>query len=202
MTWKDIKKATLQHLFVIEGGTVVISDVTKPYINAMPMVANEGIYLLASAGGVGIRSLSFNKKRGYGNYDRFDMNLYAKDFRSFADEVYMETDGERKKVYGFLTEASSILALPSWLEGEITVYYNPLPTIISSLTPDDEEIDLLPMASSLLPLYMASQLFKDDDMRQAVQLRNEFEAGLGRLSSMLIKDRKKKECFSSVTGWR
>ncbi len=202
MTWKDIKKATLQHLFVIEGGIVVISDSTKPYINAMPMAANEGIYLLASAGGVGIRSLSFSKKRGYGNYDRFDMNLYANDFRSFTDEVYIETDGERKKVYGFLTEASSILALPSWLEGEITVYYNPLPTLISSLTPDDEEIDLLPMASSLLPLYMASQLFKDDDMRQAVQLRNEFEAGLGRLSSMLIKDRKKKEGFSSVTGWR
>ena len=202
MTWKDIKKATLQHLFVIEGGTVVISDVTKPYINSMPMAANEGIYLLASAGGAGVRSLSFDKKRGFGNYDRFDMNLYANDFRSFAGEVYIETDGERKRVYGFLTEASSILALPAWLEGEITVYYNPLPAVVSASTPDDEEIDLLPMAASLLPLYMASQLFKDDDMRQAVQLRNEFEAGLGRLSAMLTKDGKKKEYFTSVTGWR
>ncbi len=202
MTWKDIKRATLQHLFVIEGGTVVISDVTKPYLNSMPMAANEGIYLLASAGGAGIRSLSFDKKRGSGSYERFDMNLYAKDFRSFTGEVYAERNGERKRVYGFLTEASSILVLPSQLEGEITVYYNPLPEVVSSETPDEQEIGLIPMASSLLPLYMASQLFKDDDMRQAVQLRNEFEAGLERLSAMLTKDGKNKETFSSVTGWR
>ncbi len=202
MTWKDIKRATLHHLFVIEGGTVVISDVTKPYLHAMPMAANEGIYLLASVGGAGIRVLSFEKKRGSGSYDRFDMNKYAPDFRSFAGEVYIEKGGERKRVFGFQTEARSILVLPSQLEGEVFVYYNPIPEIISSKTSDEHEIDLLPMASSLLPLYMASQLFKDDDMRQAVQLRNEFEAGLGRLSAMLTKDGKKKEAFSSVTGWR
>ena len=72
---------------------------------------------------------------------------------------------------------------------EMSRHYWREPLVLEAL--HDEEIDLLPMASSLLPLYMASQLFKDDDMRQAVQLRNEFEAGLGRLSSMLIKDRKK-----------
>ena len=52
VTWKDIKRATLQRMFVIEGGTVVVSDVTQPYIEAMPAAANEGIYLLAAAGGV------------------------------------------------------------------------------------------------------------------------------------------------------
>lgn len=201
MTWKEIKKATLQRLFVIEGGVVVISDVTQPYIHAMPAAANEGIYLLSAAGGVGVKALTFHKKRGYGNYERFNMNEYVHDFRSFTDEIYIQTSHGRNKIYGYVTEASSVLVLPAWLEGEVTVYYNPLPQIITPSTDDEEEIKLLPMACSLLPLYMASQLYKDDDMRAAVQLRNEFELGLSRLSAMITRDNKKKETFESVTGW-
>ncbi len=200
-TWKDIKRATLQHMFVIEGGTVVISDITKPYIEALPAAANEGLYLLAAAGGVGVKSLSFEKKRTGGNYSRFDMNKYASDFRSFTDEVYIQTEKGRQRLYGYVTEATSVLVLPAWLNGEIIVYYNPLPQVISQTVSDDEVIRLLPMAATLLPLYMASQVFKDDDMRQAVQLRNEFEIGLSRMSALISADRKKKEKFTSVTGW-
>lgn len=200
-TWKDIKRATLQRLFVIEGGCVVVSDLTKPYIELMPAAANEGMYLLASAGGVGVKALSFQKKRADGSCSRFDMNKYADDFRSFTDEVYIQTDKGRERLYGYVTEAASVLVLPAWIEGEITVYYNPLPQYISQYISDDEEIRLLPMASTLLPLYIASQLFKDDDMRLAVQLRNEFEAGLARMSSLISSDRKNKESFASVTGW-
>lgn len=199
--WSDIKRATLQRIFVLESGATVISDVTKPYIEAMPTAANEGIYLLASAGGVGISSLTFEKKRADGNYSRFDMNKYAPDFRSFTDEVYIQTQKGRQRLYGYVTEASSVLVLPAWIEGEITVYYNPLPQIIKQDIADDEPIRLLPMACSLLPLYIASQLFKDDDMRQAVQLRNEFETGLARMSALISSDRKNKERFSSITGW-
>jgi hypothetical protein len=200
-TWKDIKRATLQRMFVIEGGTVVISDITNPYIEALPAAANEGIYLLAAAGGAGIKSLSFEKKRSDGTYSRFDMNKYADDFRSFTDEIYIQTDKGRQRIYGYVTEADCVLVLPAWLEGEIVVYYNPLPQIIPQNVSDDEVIRLLPMASTLLPLYIASQLFKDDDMRQAVQLRNEFEIGLSRMAALISSDRKKKERFTSVTGW-
>ena len=201
MTWKDIKRAVLQRLFVIEDSTVVISHVTKPYIDAMPAAANEGIYLLAAAGGVGIKSLSFEKNRSDGNYSRFDMNNYAPDFRSFTDEVYIETRSGRQRLYGYVTEAGSVLVIPAWLEGTVTVYYNPLPQFIPPSVSDDEVIKLIPMALTLLPLYIASQLFKDDDMRQAVQLRNEFETGLARMSLLIEQDRKNKEKFTSVTGW-
>ncbi len=202
MTWKDIKKATLQRLFVIEGGTVVISHTTEPYLNAMPAAANEGIFLLASVGGTGTKSVTFNKTRHTGSYQAFNMNDLVKDFSSFTDEIYIETSNGRKRVFEYLTESSSVLLLPSSLQGEVTVYYNPVPALVTELTPDDEELQLLPMASNLLPLYMASQLFKDDDMQQAVQLRNEFEAGLSRLSRMVISSRKKKEKMENITGWR
>ena len=201
MTWKDIKTASLQRAFVIEDGPLVTSEYTKPYISMLSYAANEGIYLLAAVGGAGVKSLTFTKTRSDGNYSRFDMNKYAKDFRSFTDEVYIETERGKNRLFGYLTESTSVLVLPSWLEGEIIVYYNPIPQIVTPYTPDDTEIMLLPMACSLLPLYIGSQIIKDDDMRQSVQLRNEFETGLSRLSAMITKDRKKKESFSSVTGW-
>ena len=42
----------------------------------------------------------------------------------------------------------------------------------------DDEIDLPESACVLIPLYIASQLYKDDDISQATAYRNEFEVGL------------------------
>lgn len=49
---------------------------------------------------------------------------------------------------------------------------------IDNDTNDDEEIDLPESACVLIPLYIASELYKDDDIALATQYRNEFEAGL------------------------
>ena len=201
VTWKDIKLAVLQRIFAVEGGCVVISHVTKPYIDSMPAAANEGIFLLASAGGAGVKSISFEKERKSGSSSRIDMNDLVPDFRSFTDEIYLESSSGRQRLYGYVTEAGSILVLPAWLEGTITVYYNPLPPLVPQTVSDDFVIDLVPMALTLLPLYIASQLFKDDDMRQAVQLRNEFETGLARMAALTSRDKKNRESFVSITGW-
>lgn len=45
-------------------------------------------------------------------------------------------------------------------------------------TSEDEEIELTEDACVLIPLYIASQLYKDDDISQATAYRNEFEVGL------------------------
>ena len=45
-------------------------------------------------------------------------------------------------------------------------------------TEADIEIGLPDDACVLIPLYIASQLYKDDDISQATAYRNEFEAGL------------------------
>jgi len=49
---------------------------------------------------------------------------------------------------------------------------------ITSETALDEEIDLPEEACVLIPLYIASQLYKDDDISQATAYRNEFEVAL------------------------
>ena len=45
-------------------------------------------------------------------------------------------------------------------------------------TDNDYELNLPENACVLIPLYIASQLYKDDDISQATAYRNEFEVGL------------------------
>lgn len=52
---------------------------------------------------------------------------------------------------------------------------------IDSKTEDIQEIGLPEEACVLIPLYIASQLYKDDDISQATAYRNEFEVGLSDL---------------------
>ena len=51
-------------------------------------------------------------------------------------------------------------------------------TKIDSTIKDAYEIELPEEACVLIPLYIASQLYKDDDISQATAYRNEFEVGL------------------------
>lgn len=50
--------------------------------------------------------------------------------------------------------------------------------VIDEETADDDEIGLPEAGCVLIPLYIASQLYKDDDISQATAYRNEFEVGL------------------------
>lgn len=52
---------------------------------------------------------------------------------------------------------------------------------ITELTATDYKLTLPEDACVLIPLYIASQLYKDDDISQATAYRNEFEVGLQNL---------------------
>ena len=54
---------------------------------------------------------------------------------------------------------------------------------IDKKTLDSYELALPENACVLIPLYIASQLYKDDDISQATAYRNEFEVGLQDLLS-------------------
>lgn len=52
---------------------------------------------------------------------------------------------------------------------------------LTESTANNEELPFANEACVLIPLYIASQLYKDDDVAQATQYRNEFEIGLQEL---------------------
>lgn len=62
-------------------------------------------------------------------------------------------------------------------------------------TPVNEVIELPDDACVLIPLYIASQLYKDDDISQATAYRNEFEVGLQDLDYNLENQESIKEVF-------
>ena len=77
--------------------------------------------------------------------------------------------------------ADRYLIIPAGWGDTLIVTYTAEPERISAATPDSYEMQCGAQRAAILPLYMASQLYKDDDISIATQYRNEFEAARGSL---------------------
>jgi len=117
----------------------------------------------------------------YGEYVKYDLKELAPSFYNvFGNTIVYE--GESSKVYlnttDYYKESDHILVLPKDKPGMYTVYYNAYPGLITLETEDDYVLEVDKEVAALLPLYIASQLYKDDDNGIATTYRNEFEVGL------------------------
>ena len=72
--------------------------------------------------------------------------------------------------------------------------------MITSETLDSYEFDLPDDMMLLIPLYIASELYKEDDLAISTSYRNEFEVELSRLSDEANKA-PSSEKFTSESGW-
>lgn len=200
VTWQEIKLATLQKMFSSDGTTIdSADDAISEYLNAMPQAANEAMQMLATAGRYIRKSVTFDKDKD----EAFvaDMTKDVKDFyRMGTPEVYsIDDDDIPTPYYDTLFMGGKYLVFPKEAEGTFEVFYDAKPTKITLDTADDTEINLPDDAVVLLPLYMASQLYKDDDIAVSTYYRNEFETAFERLKN---PDRTPgKEEFYSNTGW-
>ena len=192
MTWGDIQLSVLHKLFVSDGQTILVNDSTSPYIAAMPLAANEGLMLLAACGKYIPKTIETETAE-----DVTDLSLkeFAENFLSLREnEVFLNgrhTDGytliggERMLLYG----------IGKWIIG-----YNAYPQKITQATDKDYVLDVPEDAAVLLPLYIAAELYKDEDPQTAAIYRNEFEAGR---EALLYRDTAKSGhmCFESVSKW-
>ncbi len=196
MTWNEVRLASLQKMFSSEGTTINEHDETlREYLAAMPQAANEGANLLLAAG-FGLRSEKLLCENGETAADLETQlaDLYAGD----PLELYRCTQGGGlEPLRGARLTAGRYLEIPGG--GPVKAVYTRRPAAFTALTPQDTRILLDEQGAVLLPLYMASQLYKDDDISMATQYRNEFEAALERLrpgrADLLGGG------FSGVSGW-
>ena len=138
----------------------------------------------------------------YADKVRYDLRTLAKDFYQLSDnQIYYE--GGQGKGYiqtsQYYRESDGILVLDREDAGSYTVYYNAYPEEITALTEDDYELPLDKEVVVLMPLYMASQLYKDDDNGIATSYRNEFEVALENLINSSSPSGY--EEFTSESGW-
>lgn len=198
MKWQDVKLAVLQKMFSAEGTAVNENDEgVKEYVNAMPQAANEGLQMLCTVGKYLRRCYEFKKNSG-----RFTLDLKEElsDFYEWEGELYrIAEDGAPEAVRGAQLVAGRYLLVPANVQGNLQFWYNAWPPPITHATSDDTELELDPEAAVLLPLYIASQLYKDDDISIATMYRNEFETALERLQQ--TQSGVQGEGFTSVTGW-
>lgn len=136
------------------------------------------------------------RKRYYYNMKELTDDFYQIDPKG----IYYEGDYDSYlQTSEFWQEGTSTLILPRDHEGSYTIYYRAYPTEINTTTEETYELPLDPEVLAILPLYMASQLYKDDDNGIATSYRNEFEVAFDRLRNSA--NRYAKEDFVSESGW-
>lgn len=136
----------------------------------------------------------------YERFIKYHMDKLLEDFYQLY-EIYYE--GPDKPYYlqvsSYYQEADKTLVLQRNEPGTYTVYYKAYPSHITLDTSDDYELALDPEVATLLPMYMASQLYKDDDNSISTVYRNEWEVAFERLSQN--SNAPHKEEFVSESGW-
>lgn len=133
---------------------------------------------------------------------RYNLKEMIPDFyQIYAGKVYIEKDGKPRYLAAseYYTEANDTIVFRADRPGVYTVYYKKYAQEITKATPDDYVLPLDPEVAAIIPLYIASQLYKDDDNGIATTYRNEFETAFDRLKQKVeVPDR---EEFSGESGW-
>lgn len=145
---------------------------------------------------------TFQNVPQYEEYIKIKMSDVVDDFYQIAPaEIYDLGVGGNEYIVAdkYFQEADKTLVIEREQPGIYVIHYRAYPQRLDLTTPDDMELSLDPEVAALIPLYMASQLYKDDDNAIATVYRNEFEVGRDALSNgpMLPK----REKFITSSGW-
>lgn len=197
MTWGQIKLTALQKMFSADGTTIDENDDSiKEYIYSMPQAANEAIRMLVTAG------IQVRKSNTVVKTERspkvVDVSVDNSDFwRMVTPEVYKIEKDDVQPYTKCTFLGGRYLRFPAESVGTFEYFYDAMPEEITQNTPDDTVIAIAPEAVVLIPLYIASELYKDDDLSTATYYRNEFEDGLSKLRNNVTGVNE----FVSTTGW-
>lgn len=199
MTWDELRVTCLQKIFEIKGDELTQDSNTQQYIKSMPSAANEAMLILTTAGRYLRKCVTFTSKASaseatadlegeevpkadfsIGGWNGYDLKKIAPDFYSL-EGIYYGNAESYEPYTEYRTEGAGVLLLPKDAEGTFRIWYNAYPPKVTKDTPGDFVIDLHPEEASMIALYMAGQLYKDDDISIAQIYMNEFTAWLEEL---------------------
>lgn len=205
-TWGDIVIATCRKMF-LNKDAITVADLPdliddrnySTYINMAPDVMNELMVILNNRVLINIDTITI--KLDDANLEKyliddnsafvFDIKEYMKDneidnylYTEVIQHTYIKRDNllfeeQDGKLYidkRFIDRNS--LAL--------TIKYRIIPERFTTTTPWNTLIDLPYNICSIVPLYLASELYKDDDISMSTAYRNQFEAELDYISSQMV----------------
>lgn len=162
MNWGEIKQAVLHKL---DGPD---QDLAEEYKSRMIPAANEGLYLLATGGKPIYRQEEVEVTEDTPLLQLSSLPCYWE-----LDRLYQHQEEGLRPIGSYVRQGDTLILAP----GRYQAAYWALEEPVTGDTPDDHTFRLAPEALSLLPLYIASQLYKHDNAQLAVIWRNEFESG-------------------------
>lgn len=172
MNWGEIQLESLKKMF-LNSDILSVDKLEeykkdkkyKTYLNAMPQATNEAINYILENGRPYILSFELEKS----DTNKYDLPKLIDNFKRIHEISY---DGSN--ILNYHTEGNNVLVIKNWSDGNITIYYESYLDRITNETSDDYKIDLDNQLLSLIPLYIAGELYKDDDISMATQYLNEF----------------------------
>lgn len=204
MTWAEIQKATLDKIFSRMNYGVEVqldsADVAD-YVKAMPHEANFAFIDLAEIMPV-YKKIEQNLEKEVSGYRIFELKHLASDFMRFCPDrlTIMQPDNSFFRINDYQFEGNDVLYVPGKYTGTLVIWYEALPEKVSENTPGETTFLLSEEAQRAIPLYIASQIFKEDDISMSVQYLNEYENVKALLSSR-VNDTQSGGGFTSVLGW-
>lgn len=114
----------------------------------------------------------------YKPYNVYDLSKLVKDFYKIEKLYHEDELHELINRNDYVMQDDRTLIIDDKLTGNFILKYQPYPQKITLDTDDDTKIQLEDEVALILPLYIASQLYKDDDIAMATMYRNEFETAL------------------------
>lgn len=174
MNWGEIQIESLRKMFL--NSDVITTDKLeeykkdkkyKTYLDMMPQAANEAINYILENGKPHI--LSYELEKTDDEIKKYKLPDLIDNFKKIYEISY---DGNN--ILNYHTEGNNVLVIKYWISGNITVYYEAYLDRITNDTESDTKIDLDIQLASLIPLYIAGELYKDDDISMATQYLNEF----------------------------
>lgn len=172
MNWGEIQLESLKKMF-LNSDILSVDKLEeykkdkkyKTYLDAMPQATNEAINYILENGRSYISSFELEKN----DTNKYNLPKLIDKFKRIHEISY---DGNN--ILNYHTEGNNVLVIKNWSDGNITIYYESYLDRITNETSNNYKIDLDNQLLSLIPLYIAGELYKDDDISMATQYLNEF----------------------------
>lgn len=176
MNWGEIQIESLKKMFLnndnilaTELETLKSNKKYKTYLFAMPQACNEAIRKILSVKPT-IKSYSLKRKMDTNKYELKKIIPKYKRFYEITSEY---------KNPSYHLEGDNVLVFDDKNNENIyTIYYEAYHELIKLTTTNSTQIDLDRESTTIIPLYIAAELYKDDDIQQSTIYMNEFESAL------------------------
>lgn len=147
------------------------------YMKAMPGAINRCFSYLEGYGAIPQKSVKLTNPKCAGSVLRYEMPKGV-----FCPERVVYCDGDRIIGTEFDTLAGDYLVVDNRGDGEYILIYTPYVERVSVKTDDMSEVDLPDALCCIIPYFLKSELFVNEDAEEAASARAMFERSLETLT--------------------